>query len=86
MTVKDFFRDKKGELVIWQTPNTPLWIALGFWVLGFVPISQVESISKWGTSLALLYWSHLEIVSGDSPFRRVLGLIVFTSVVLQFFG
>lgn len=82
---KDFFRDKKGKYVLWQKPNAPLWIAFGFWLLGFIPLQILELISRWGVTLSLLYWSYLEIARGESPFRRLLGTITLIYTVFQLF-
>jgi len=36
-------------------------------------------ISSWGMFFTLMYWSYLEITSGVTGFRRVLGLLVAAS-------
>ena len=82
---KDFFRDKKGKYVLWQKPNAPLWIALGFWLLGFIPLQILEPISRWGVTFSLLFWSYLEIARGESPFRRLLGTITLIYTVFQLY-
>jgi len=72
-----FFSDKDGKVVIWQTPNPPLVVWLVFAVL-----SHLLHAGRWRSSAsavskgALITWAVLEIYSGASPFRRVLGTAV----------
>jgi len=92
---KSFFLDKNGNLVLIQFPNAPLWSALFFYALSFIteiPIWNIELtpyltfISFWGTCISLLYWAFLEITSGDTPFRKVLGLAIFIGQVLSIYN
>ena len=71
-----FFKDSKGNIVIGQWPNWPLWLAFGFYVLTVLPVPQLDQIGTWGLPITLLYWSYLELTSGVNGFRRVLGLVV----------
>ena len=76
MNPLNFFKDKSGKIIIAQWPNKPLWIVIGFWILGYIPNAMVQLLCHWGSTLTLIYWSYLEITAGDSQFRRVLGLVV----------
>lgn len=70
-----FFRNPHtGELVIAQLPNPPLLVWLGGTALQLVVDDSplLEAV----TSLGLIWWAILELVEGESPFRRVLGAIV----------
>lgn len=74
-----FFLDSNGKLVIAQFPNAPLWAAVLFYCIRYVPIQNPQvpmHISTWGVFVSLMYWSYLEVVSGVTGFRRVLGLLV----------
>ena len=71
-----FVSDRDGHVVIGQFPNLPLLIWFAALVLAQVfsgGLSTVLSVTSKG---ALLVWAAWELVDGDSPFRRVLGLAV----------
>lgn len=80
-----FFRNPEtGEIVVAQPPNPPLLV----WLLATL-VRVVLSPGGWmGTALSVLatvsivIWAVLEIVRGDSPFRRVLGGVVLAFVAL----
>lgn len=77
--LKHFFKNKQGNIVIAQYPNTPLWLAIFLWFLLSLPFAQLETIqliSRWLLVPVLLYWSYLEIFFGESNFRKVLGIAV----------
>ena len=77
--------DKHGNVAIVQFPNTPLIL----WLL-LVVVAEVivDSTTKGGVVFvrdAMLFtWSYLEIRSGSSPFRRVLGSIVMIGLLLEY--
>ena len=71
------WKDKRGRVVIWQTPN--IW--LGSWA-GLTVLSLLlnrgllaDVFSHLG-SAALIVWSLLEITRGVNYFRRALGLLI----------
>ena len=73
---KDFtqiFKNKDGKVVIVQKPSALIYAALIFYLIRFLPISGITKISFWGVSITMLYWSFLEVMSGESIFRRILG-------------
>lgn len=81
--VKDFFKDKNGKVAVWQMPNFPLtaWFVL-IVAAHFVDHGHLKSGLQFLSSAFLLAWSYLEIVSGASNFRRLLGLAVLVDIVL----
>lgn len=80
------FKNKDGKIVIWQNPNILLWI----WIL----TTAVDLLIKHGSlhsslrhlgDAALFAWAYLEIRSGESIIRRILGVIVMAVVIFSFF-
>ena len=72
-----FFRSREtGKIVIVQIPNIPLSI---FLVAAVVRASfdLNHTLLNVLAETALFIWSLMEIRSGDSPFRRFLGIGVF---------
>ena len=82
----DFFKDKHGNYVIGQWPNKPLFVALGLYVLRFLPNQTVQQFSHWSVSIVLVYWAFLEITSGVNNWRRVLGVIVLLNSANNLLG
>lgn len=82
----DIFRDPKGRIVIWQSPNLPLLVWVVCTVLAFViSNNDLESgFSRLG-SASLFAWAYLEVSSGVNTFRKILGLIVAFATVWNFF-
>jgi hypothetical protein len=81
-----FWKDEQGNVAVWQWPNIPL---AGWFV--FMLLSKLFSAGapKNGfhfLSVAFLFtWSYLEIRSGASYFRRLLGLVIFLMIVHSHF-
>jgi hypothetical protein len=75
--LRKFFSDKDGKLAILQAPNTLLIV----WLL-FLALSHILHPGHWLTlaqvvsKAAIIIWAILEVYSGASPFRRVLGIVV----------
>ena len=70
------FVSRDGRVMIAQWPNISLWTAIALYLVAMLTHG---SASQWATgleALALAYWSLLEVWSGDSRFRRLLGLYV----------
>ena len=82
----NFFKDKHGRIAIFQDPNPPLW----GWII-FTALSYIAGHGKAHTGFSFLgeasivTWAYLEIRSGVSPFRRVLGGVVLLSTVISHF-
>ena len=77
----DFFRNPDTrEVVVAQRPNLPLSIfivaTVARWIVHWSWLSIVA-----GAALAI--WAILEIVRGESPFRRVLGAVVLVAMILS---
>ncbi len=84
--IDKIFRGKDGKIVIGQFPNPPLFVALGFMIISKLiekPWSQYFSIL---VSVALVYWSYLELFKGDSLWRRFLGVAVGLWSIFQLFS
>jgi hypothetical protein len=80
--MKNFFKDKEGNIVVAQRPNLPLLVWAVASVLSFVPsselIREIFSLIAFGS---LFTWAWLELFHGACPFRRFLGAIVLIVVV-----
>lgn len=81
-----FIKDKDGNIVIWQTPNAPLlcWVGIKL-ILAFIPVGHLKTGLTELSSAVLLIWSYLELSSGESYFRKLLGLVVMVSTIIGFF-
>lgn len=73
---------RRGSYVIAEVPNLPLIIFMlsivlgvilypGFWQTAFIILAY----------LSLAYWSYLEVTSGRSRFRRLLGMLGIISIL-----
>jgi hypothetical protein len=77
-------RDRNGEVVIWQTPNLPLWIWIIATALGFSLSRSIKQfIGSIGT-LGLAVWAVMEIGWGRSLIRRLAGLLVLLGIIKRF--
>lgn len=73
-----------GKVVIAQWPNVPLWIyvaATGTRIAA-QPQGTAGTVLEVVAGAAILVWSSLEIVDGESPFRRMLGGVVLAATVV----
>lgn len=84
--VASFFKNNQGNTVIWQTPNIPLlsWLVLKLLAMVINNEQFKSGFSKLSTAF-LFAWAYLEITSGASYFRRLLGLVVMTALIIGFF-
>lgn len=82
----NFFKDSDGSIVLWQRPNIPL---LGWLVFKLISIFLQAGAAKnafENLSMLLLFtWAYLEITSGKTYFRRVLGGSVMLGTVIGCF-
>ena len=82
--VLNFFQDKKGRIVIFQPPNSPLIGFFLFTILNFVwstnqpKIHYLFGILSFGF---IFTWAWLEITSGVNYFRSTLGVLVLIITV-----
>ncbi len=84
--IAHFFKDKHGNIVVWQWPNVPL---AGWFLFKALSLALEKGAIKTGCerlSVAFLFvWAYLEITKGVSPFRKALGLIVSLALIYSFF-
>ena len=81
---KYFFYDKSGKLVLWQFPNIPLVVWLGFRILSFVNIfpDYNSMFDRIGTGF-LFIWTYLELTQGVNKFRKIFGLVVLIYLIIR---
>jgi len=83
---KSFFTDNTGRVVLWQSPNLPLYGWILFKLAALVPAAGVEKRGFEQLSMAFLFiWAYLELTKGINNFRKVLGLIVLLVVTAGLF-
>ncbi len=80
------FQGEEGKWVIVQVPN----ILLILWLVLTLGARLVDGGTlKYGIALfreaVLFAWSYLEVTTGDSKFRKVLGVTVMAAVIVGFF-
>jgi hypothetical protein len=84
--VASFFKDKDGNVVIWQWPNLPLASWIIFKLLSMVfKTGHVKTGFESLSMAALFTWAYLEITSGSSYFRRVLGVVIIIGLIFGYF-
>lgn len=81
-----FFKDKDGKWTVIQFPN-PLLVTWLFLMLlqMFMSASHLKSSIHQFSSAVLFAWAYMEVIRGDSSFRRLLGGIVLLVVLAGFF-
>ncbi len=83
----NFFKDSNGRWAIVQFPN-PLLITWLFFM--FILVASSDDSLKGGVqqlaSALLLVWAYLEVTTGDSNFRKLLGGIVLLIVMYGYFN
>jgi hypothetical protein len=77
------WKDRRGRVVVWQTPNIALigWVTLTF--LSLLIGGRLADIFSWLGSAALIIWSLLEIFKGANYFRQALGLLVLVMAAMS---
>ena len=65
---------------IFQVPNKSLVIALSGLLISKIPNTLIQSTGITIYTIAIIIWSFEEIKSGANWFRRILGIIVMSSV------
>lgn len=79
------FKSSTGQIVVVQYPNLPLYIALIAWLaLRVITTKPIHTILEIIFTLSLIVWAVLEIGSGSSRFRRILGAGVLVWLVVTF--
>ena len=80
------WKDKDGNLAIWQFPNIPLWVWLACIILARIfSGGRIHGGVSYLADVALVVWAYLEITDGLCYFRRTLGAVVFISVIAPHF-
>lgn len=80
------WRDKHGNIVIYQRPNIWLVVWVGLTVVSlFVPHGAAEAITWWLSLAALTVWAGLEVWRGVNYFRRALGALILVLIILAAF-
>jgi hypothetical protein len=77
------WKDKDGNQAVFQKPN--IWIT--FWAaltLAALTVGDGDARAILGAlaTVSLIAWSGLEIFTGDSYFRQILGCIVFVAIII----
>lgn len=78
------WKDKHGEVVIWQMPNAFL---IGWAVLTVLCLFTSGKLSDYfggAGDLSLVIWALLEIFKGVNYFRRLLGAVVLIFAIASF--
>jgi hypothetical protein len=75
------WKDRRGKVMMWQTPNAWLISWAGFTVVSLFFNGRVADVFSWAASAALIIWSLLEISSGINYYRRLLGIAVLAYAV-----
>jgi hypothetical protein len=72
-----FWRDKKGNVVIFQWPNALLiaWAVLSVLSL-IVSRGHTQQLIWWVGNITLAVWALVELIWGVNYFRKALGLVV----------
>ncbi len=85
--LKDYFKDKHGHIVVWQSPNPPLWAWIVTQALALILNDSTfkDGLGRLGTA-SLFVWAYLELTSGLSPFRRTMGGLALTLITIKFFS
>jgi hypothetical protein len=85
--LKDFFHDKNGRVVLWQTPSFPLTAWFGLKILSMIVSEGTVKAGLSHVSTAFLFiWAYLEFTEGVNYFRRLLGLTVGLGIIKSFFS
>jgi hypothetical protein len=82
-----FYKDKAGNIVLWQVPNAAVWGWMGCLVVSalLAPGQLRAGFGLLGSAL-LFTWAYLEVTSGATYFRRLLGAVVMAVIVHGFFA
>jgi len=85
-TLRWFLTDAAGKYVIWQKPNLLVYITL--LTLTGRSISEGSAREIWDLLFigAVMVWAVMEACTGDSPFRKALGLSVLVATIVVLFA
>lgn len=79
------FHDKTGSYVIGQPPNIPVVLAVIALIGTYVAQnnSMLERFFELFAFGSVFLWTYLEIMYGESLFRRVLGVVVLIALFIR---
>ena len=80
--ISKFFKDSRGNVVLGQKPNAPLLLWLIFIVISWIASGAVGSVAGILAQISIATWALLELFFGVSMFRRLLGFLVLSMLVL----
>ncbi len=67
---------KTGQVVTGQFPNVPLWLFIGCTVAArLISADPLHKVLQVGAAIGLLWWAAWELLDGDAPWRRLMGLV-----------
>ena len=81
-----FFKDRHGHIAVWQTPNLPILGWAVFLLASKFVEGQAHTILSYISTVFLLVWACLEIISGASYFRRLLGAAILILTIYSRFA
>jgi hypothetical protein len=76
------WKNKDGDVVIWQMPNVFLIAWAIFTIVSIVTVGHMSNIFLWLGDGTLVIWALLEIAKGANYFRRFMGVLVLGLSVL----
>ncbi|HSX47355.1 MAG TPA: hypothetical protein VLF63_01130 [Patescibacteria group bacterium] len=79
------WRDKRGRVVIWQSPNVLLLAWLILTIVSLLMSGQKANTIQVLGNISLMLWAILEIVKGVNYFRRGLGLLILILSIISIF-
>lgn len=80
--MQKLFQDNTGKYIIAQPPNVPVYIILLAWLAKSVITSGAgHDLAAFIMHAAVFLWAYLEIMYGESPFRRTLGVTVMLGLL-----
>jgi len=82
-----FIRNSKGDVVMWQSPNFALWAWIVLTVLSkLVSDGRLHDGFSLTARAFLFAWAFMEIRTGESTFRQLLGGVILASILVSFFS
>ena len=80
------FKNKKGKVVLWQSPNPLLFAWIGLKILSYLAKHSSVHAGIEATGTAVIFaWAYLELTKGVNYFRKALGGVILILVIKGFF-
>lgn len=81
-----FWKDKDGQVVIWQTPNVWLWAWFVSSLLArFIHTGVPHDVFRYAALVTLVVWALRELLGGVNYFRRLIGLLILAASLYNHF-